>query len=409
MANLIVNGDFATGALNPWTAFGPSASRVSVVDGHLEQAVLAYPDNTVDRIGQPVAIPAPGRYRATLRAYASGVSSQVVYVRCTPDGGTPEQGVGLLLGTANQSHFASFDLAAGLHTFEFVTGSLNAYTFILDDVVLDSDANPINTAVATAPSTVQDPITVTVTGLLAGQQYMITRMVEGQEQRMPDQPGANGSGVAVATDFLYPFGVPVFYRVYSSNGQVLWATSNTVATPDTPVPWIHDVVLPETSLTPTVIVNVQSRVRGGRVSVYRLSGQKYPVTIGDVRQASEGDLILFCPDRQARDRTIAVLSSGGPCSLRVPSGCRPVVDDMFFTPLDIREDRFGTNGARTLTVAFVEVEAGELDTFRAVTYDQQTYNAYLNNPLPLTYAGLSGNFAGLTYADLYLSPNGITP
>lgn len=263
------------------------------------------------------------------------------------------------------------------------------------------------TATTAMPSTVDGPIVLTVTGLTPGQVVQIYRDVGDVQERRVGQFAADPAGTVVYRDLLYPFGAPVGYSVYNSDATAVLAVVAPNLTPDSVVPWIRDMFVPELLSAPTTIVDVTARTRGGRVTVYRVIAQKFPTTLGDVRQASEGTLTLLCPDHIQRDRVIATLSSGYPCSLRVPSGCRGVVDDMYFTPLDIAETRFGKNGACTLDVDFVEVETADLPQYQPVAYSTQTANALTNGDM--RYSDLAINFVGESYADLYLSPNGITP
>jgi hypothetical protein len=171
-------------------------------------------------------------------------------------------------------------------------------------------------------------------------------------------------------------------------------------------PWISDNVFPETRYSPVWIVDIAPRTYPGRVTPYTVVGQKYRVTSGDMRSASDGSMTFLCFSHAARDQLINALSTGNPCSLRVPAACRAVVDEMTFTPVDIDETRFGRSGWCLLDVDFIEVDRSELPPFQAVTYATQKSNA---DAVALTYAGLSAAFLGWSYVDLYRSQTGIAP
>src|SRR4029078_578327 len=86
-------------------------------------------------------------------------------------------------------------------------------------------------------------------------------------------------------------------------------------------------------------------------------------------------------------------------------------DWVLCAPLDIGDTRYGTAGACLLTVDFLEVDPGELATFKPVTYGVQKTNAaaaglgYWQIGPPATELALQ--FVGKTYRDMYLSPTGI--
>lgn len=253
--------------------------------------------------------------------------------------------------------------------------------------------------VADVPATVVDPIVVTATGMAAFTTVQLWREVGNKQEWIAEMTG-DAAQVAEHRDFTYPLGVDVTYIVQPDNFR-----AGPFFTPTSAFPIIRDLFAPELLTTFTTIVDVRGRSYGGRVTVYRVVARKFPITYGDIRQASEGQLVLFCGSHAERDRVIATLSSGGPCALRVPPECHGVVDDMYFTPINVSEERFGTNGKCVLTVDFVEVDGTDVPQFAAVTYGEQTTNA---NDAGMMYRTLSENFAGYTYADLYLSPNGIT-
>lgn len=256
---------------------------------------------------------------------------------------------------------------------------------------------------------------VQVTGLAAVQVVVLYRQHEGETERIPGTFTATSGGVAQLDDYLYPFDVPIQYVVYDSTETNVLATSAVVpAVPSGGMPWINDVVFPGIRRATVTIVDVLDRTRPGRVSTYSVAAQQYPIAIGDVRLGSTGSLQLLCRSHAERDNVIYALSSGNPCVLRIPTACQVVVDEMTFSPLDIRETRLSTSGACLLGVDYVEVEIGDVGSYVPVTYGAQTTNAAAAsllygtlNPPPAT--GLSANFKGKTYKDMYLSQTGIRP
>jgi hypothetical protein len=98
------------------------------------------------------------------------------------------------------------------------------------------------------------------------------------------------------------------------------------------------------------------------------------------------------------------MSSGSPCQLRTP--CATIVDDMYFTPVDIAETRYGIKGWCLLAVDFIEVSPTELAPFKAISYGVQTQNAAAAG---MNYAQLRDAFVYHTYRDMHLSQTGIAP
>lgn len=262
-------------------------------------------------------------------------------------------------------------------------------------------------ATVTPAASATEPMKIAVTGATAAQVLTLARQIGSVRERLAGSQTADGSGNATFNDWLYPFDSAVTYLVLDSAGAVLLAQAATVASPSSEgFPYIRDTYLPGTLSTRVWVMDVTARLRAGRVATYRPTGKRYPITIGDVRQASEGTLTLYCPSHQYRNTLIEVLSTGNPCVLRVPGLCRTVVDDMFFTPLDVDELRLGASGACQLDVDFVEVEAANLPAFIAIAYSVQTSNAAAATA---KYGNLTANFAGRSYLDMTTSPTGVTP
>ena len=400
MAEILVNGDFATN-LVPWNAIGLT-SFTWQSPGY---GVAVVPANTsTDPFGhyiyQMVNLTEPlGDYRVRIRAQASQPMTLTIGMSAVAT---------IDVTTEMALHEVVLPAVPGGSGVAFILGmsGVNAnLTVTLDDVSLELYVPP-PVVTATVPDRVGPPVVVTVTGLAPGQIVIIYRVVGTTVEKRASSVTADPSGVATWRDFHYPFGTSVVYTVNNADETEELARSEPVSTPDSLAPWIRDTVVPDALAVATVIVDITQRLYGGRVSVYRIVSAKYPVTIGDIRQASEGRLTLLCRSHDDRDRTIATLSTGNPCSLRVPAACRSAVDDMYFTPLDIAESRFGQNGMCLLDVSFVEVEGPMLPEYRAVSYASQTSNATTND---VTYAVLAQNFLGRSYVDLFFSSNGITP
>jgi len=260
------------------------------------------------------------------------------------------------------------------------------------------------------------PNIVNVTGIDVGTNVITMTRRYGSE---PEQP-IGGAIVVNATthaasyeDYLYPFDTPTTYAVYDSTGQVPLGSAVAGLVPSTGWPWIRDAVYPAQRYTTVCIVDITDRTRAGRITPFYVNAVPGAVTAGDVRSASNGTMTLLCRSHAERDVVLDAMSSGSPCQLRIPAACQSVVDEMLFAPLDIAEARYGTSGACLLTVDFLEVDPGQLATFKPVTYGVQSTNAvaaaleYGKIGPPATELALQ--FVGKTYRDMYLSPTGIEP
>jgi len=215
----------------------------------------------------------------------------------------------------------------------------------------------------------------------------------------------DGTPVIDIEDYLYPLDAKWAYQLLDSTNTIILDTSQTIG----PVssggyPWIKDLIYPGQRMARTTIIDVTDRVYAGRFTAYSLIGAKYPVTVGDIRSASTGQMTLLCRSHTERDETIEAMSSGGPCQLRTP--CNTTIDDMFFTPGDISELRFGISGACILAVDFTEVSPTDIPPFKAISYGVQTQNALTAS---MNYQELSDAFTYHTYRDMALSQTGIKP
>jgi len=266
----------------------------------------------------------------------------------------------------------------------------------------------------TAATSAAGPNVVTVTGLTPGQIVTFVRSTPTGSERIAGQFTADAGGIVAQPDYLYPFDEPTVYHVYDAAGITLLASSAPVpAVPSGGTPWIRDVIFPSLRYAPVTIVDVTGRNRAGRINPYHVVAQTYAITTGDVRSGSTGQLILACRSHAERDTVLYAMSTGNPCSLRIPAPCQVVIDEMTFAPLDIDEARLGTAGACVLTVDFIEVDPSEVATFTPISYAVQTQNAAAagmkyGSLLPAP-SGLSLAFLGKTYRDMYLSPTGIAP
>ena len=275
-------------------------------------------------------------------------------------------------------------------------------------------------AITVTPATSMSGANIlTVTGLVDNDVVMFRRLDSGDDGTtlIPGSFVVAPDDTVSYADYMYPLDRTTVYYVYDSTGTVLLATSATVpAVSSQGTPWIRDVVFPAFRYASVRIIDVTGRTRAGRVTPYYVVGQSMPVTAGDVRSGSTGQIHFLCESHAERDTVLYALSTGNPVSLRVPAECRVLVDEMVFTPGDVAEARFANAGSCVLSVDFTEVDLSEVATFKPVTYGVQSQNAasvgLLYGGLPPRVpapVGLSLKFLGKTYNDMYLSPTGIEP
>ena len=246
-----------------------------------------------------------------------------------------------------------------------------------------------------------------------GTTYQLYRIVDGTTYEsvagthVANYAADGTTPLLVVDDWWMPLDIPYVYQLMDATGTVILDTSPTAdAVPSGGTPWVRDAVYPANRAAPLTIVDITGRVRPGRVTPYYQVQQKYAVTFGDVRSGSNGTITLLCRSHAERDDVVYALSSGSPVSLRVPAPCRVVVDEMYFTPLDIEETRLGTDGACMLTMEFVEVQVTDIAPFRAVSYGVQTANA---SAAGMDYEDLRGAFTSHDYQDMLQSQTGIAP
>lgn len=279
-------------------------------------------------------------------------------------------------------------------------------------------------------TTAADPTKANVLAVagLAGGTIVTLRRAYGSAPTVETIPGtlqADGSGALSYSDYLYPLDTPVTYRLYNSDGSALLATSSPSGSVQSGgQPWIRDLVFPALRIAPVRIIDITGRTRAARIQPFYVVARPYAVTVGDVRSGSTGSIQLYCQSHAERDAVLFATSSGNPCSLKLPTECHDVFDDMLFAPMDITEARIGTDGACVLTVDFVEVDMTDVATFQPVTYGIQQQNAAAAALKYGTLDTAQGGPSGLcdafdligaapghpgTYTDMYLSPTGIAP
>jgi len=255
--------------------------------------------------------------------------------------------------------------------------------------------------------------TLTVAGAASGQIVTFQRSYGSvPADPIPGTWQCDTSGALSYPDYLYPLDTPVTYYLYDSNRTNLLTSAVVPAVPSLDTPWIRDLVFPSLRVAPVRVIDLTGRTRAGRVTPFSVIARPYAITVGDVRSGSTGALQLYCADHDERDTVLYAISTGNPCSIRFPSPCGAIFDDLLFAPMDVTEERFGTTGACVLTVDFVEVDMSDVSTFQPVTYGIQSQNASTSDMRYGTInppVGLAGAFATRTYADMFTSPTGVAP
>jgi hypothetical protein len=271
------------------------------------------------------------------------------------------------------------------------------------------------TMTVTQPTHYGDPFTISISAVPPTYPVVtVWRMGPHVElvQGTPLVLSSTGSGVV--TDALYPLEAPFAYELRNGDGSALIETAGPF-TPPQPAgdeagrPQIIDVTTPG-KRSAVEIIDVTSRTRRGRVTVFQTVGVAAFTTVGDVRLLSEGTLTILFRSHVERDDVIATLSSGGPVVMRVPTACQIKLDEMWFTPQDVVEERLGLQGGGFLSVDFVEVQGTPTrplpPSVEVVSYATQTANAAAAGQ---TYSGQSIAFVGGTYETMKLSGSGIAP
>lgn len=265
------------------------------------------------------------------------------------------------------------------------------------------------------PSFYGDPFTITISGISPSFPVVTVWRVGPQTELVPGTPLVlSPAGGGVVADALYPLEASFTYELRNGDGSVLLESAGPF-TPPQPTgaeagrPQIIDVTT-TAKRSAIEVVDVTSRMRRGRVTVFQTVGVSAFTTVGDVRLMSEGTLTILFRSHVERDDILATLSSGGPVVMRVPTACQVKLDEMWFTPQDVIEERVGVYGAGFLTVDFVEVQGSPTfplpPSVHVISYADQKANAAAAGQ---TYAGQKTAFAGRTYDTMRLSGSGIAP
>ena len=270
------------------------------------------------------------------------------------------------------------------------------------------------TLVVAQPTLYGDPYRITISGV-SGTYPVVTLWRMGPHiELVPGTPLVLASGGGVVLDALYPLEAPFYYELRNSDGSIAIETTGTF-TPPQPTgdeagrPQIIDVIH-TANRSAVEVIDITSRTRRGRVTVFQTVGAAPFTTVGDVRLLSEGSLTVLFRSHAERDDIIATLSTGGPVVMRVPTACQIKLDEMWFTPGDVVEERFGRYGGGVLTVDFTEVQGTPTrplaPSVHVASYAEQKANAAA---AAQKYSGLKAAFVGKNYQALKLSSSGIAP
>jgi len=265
------------------------------------------------------------------------------------------------------------------------------------------------------PTVYGDPYTITISAVSAGYPVITVWRVGPHTELVQGTPLVlSPTGGGVVADALYPLEAAFSYELRNGDGSLLLETAGPF-TPPQPVgdeagrPQLIDVTL-TTRRSAVEVIDVTNRTRRGRVTAFQTVGGAAFTTVGDIRLMSEGTLTLLFRSHAERDDIITTVSSGGPVVMRVPTACQVKLDEMWFTPLDVIEERFGVHGAGLLSMDFVEVQGTPTrplpPSVHVISYANQKANAAAAGQ---SYAGQKVAFAGATYETMKLSGSGIAP
>ena len=270
------------------------------------------------------------------------------------------------------------------------------------------------TLVVTPPNVYGDPYKIAISAISATYPVVTLWRMGPKVELVQGTPLVLASGAGTVFDALYPLEAPFSYELRNGDGSILIGSTGTF-TPPQPTgdeagkPQITDVT--STAKRSAIeVIDVTSRTRRARVTVFQTVGSAAFTTVGDVRLLSEGTLGVLFRSHAERDDIIATLSSGGPVVLRVPTACQVKLDEMWFTPGDVVEERFGTVGAGVLSIDFTEVQGTPTrplpPSVHVISYADQKANAAA---AAQKYSGQVAAFAGGTYETMKLSGSGIAP
>lgn len=270
------------------------------------------------------------------------------------------------------------------------------------------------TMTVTQPSIYGDPYTITIAGVSATYPVITVWRAGSQTELVQGTPLVLAAGAGVVKDALYPLDAPFTYELRNGDGSVLLDTAGPFTPPppsgdEAGRPQLIDVTY-TARRSAVEVIDVTNRTRRGRVTVFQTVGVAAFTTVGDVRLLSEGTLAILFRSHAEREDIIATLSSGGPVVMRVPAGCQVKLDEMWFAPGDIIEERFGVHGAGVMSVDFTEVQGTPTrplpPSVHVISYGDQKANAAAAGQ---DYAGQKAAFAGATYEAMRLSATGIAP
>jgi len=189
------------------------------------------------------------------------------------------------------------------------------------------------------------------------------------------------------TDFEAPLGVPVTYTATASSATETSPASApktvTLETNATATVWLKDPRSPALNLR-VGVERFDTQQFDGRIGVMDVIGRPAPVTIGDVRQAATGTIVLVSPDA---DHTVSLhylTASGNP--LLFQTSPRYGIGNLYMSVTKVSEaraTRLGMYAERRLSLEFVEVDppvglpSGGLNTYATVKSGYATYAAVL--------------------------------
>lgn len=166
-------------------------------------------------------------------------------------------------------------------------------------------------------------------------------------------------GAFLGWDYEMPIGVPVVYQaaIYSETdpNTPLSTSAMVTFTWATDHEWLKDPLEPIRNMQ----VNVEEMVDYDyptRAGVHDVLGRPTPVTIGEIRQAATGEVLLVTLDQEQRDRLHYITASGH--ALLLQSTQAGGVGSMYIQLLGIRESRVSRlrdEQMRRWTLQYVEV------------------------------------------------------
>lgn len=194
-----------------------------------------------------------------------------------------------------------------------------------------------------------------------------------------------GAPSMAGTDYEAPIGVAVTYAVTAKSATETSPSSNTVtvtleaSTSDTV--WLKDPRVP--ALNRRVLVEkFDTQQFDGRVGVMPVIGRPTPVTIGDVREAATGTIVLTVLTADDVVGIHYLTASGNPLLFQTSS--RYGVGNLYMAVTKVTEgrlSRLGMYAERRMSLDFVEVDppvglpSGGQNTYQTVKDGYATYSA----------------------------------